>query len=620
MKWQKKRKKKNLKYDQLCNNRAGNDMYVQRGVQTFNDALKTKEMQTTPVDTKEIGLMASNWDMFDTYNVKAVTTEDDGTEEDMFSHTTAKQSTTVKDESINPSKILSKSKAASRSYVTESSASFISSSSVTSVMPNDDEDDDIESERSSLALTEISSQLAKVMKTESMKEHLFTMERTVVQNLYHTRQTAYRGLEELNLITVPVEETEEEETNNESTTRLGPNLSRLWSYECYATKGMSVNCMVWNKVNQDLLAVGYGENGTESDGKGLACIWSIKNPEHPERLFKLASAVTSLDFSVSHPNFLAVGLYNGTIAIYNIRNVKDTVVLDSIDSVGKHSSPVWQLKWIERDKGTGEEKGEVLVSTSADGRVTQWSIRKGFEYLDLMKLKRQSRNKQTTGKKNDATSSSKKSDALISRYAAGMCFDFHSTDGNIYLAGTEEGNVHRCSCSYNEQFMETYIGHKGPVYHCIWSPFDSDVFLTCSADWSVRLWHSDKTQPVLTFQSSTKSIIDIDWSPISAAMFVAINENQIEIWDLSTSILDPLLVNLPVNKVKLTAVKFALNSQALLVGDSTGHVTIYQLREMNLKDAKEKNTGWLSRIMNSTTISNTTEEQTKFQVDEGVDR
>ena len=51
------------------------------------------------------------------------------------------------------------------------------------------------------------------------------------------------------------------------------------------------------------------------------------------------------------------------------------------DSIGKHSSPVWQLKWIERDKGSGEEKGEVLISTSADGRVTQWSIQKGFEYL-----------------------------------------------------------------------------------------------------------------------------------------------------------------------------------------------------------------------------------------------
>ena len=49
------------------------------------------------------------------------------------------------------------------------------------------------------------------------------------------------------------------------------------------------------------------------------------------------------------------------------------------DSNGKHTGPVWQLKWIEKDRGHGEEKTEVLVSVSTDGRVTQWSIRKGFE-------------------------------------------------------------------------------------------------------------------------------------------------------------------------------------------------------------------------------------------------
>ena len=59
------------------------------------------------------------------------------------------------------------------------------------------------------------------------------------------------------------------------------------------------------------------------------------------------------------------------------------------DSNGKHTGPVWQLKWIEKDRGHGEEKTEVLVSVSTDGRVTQWSIRKGFEsygwlYLDFM--------------------------------------------------------------------------------------------------------------------------------------------------------------------------------------------------------------------------------------------
>lgn len=28
-----------------------------------------------------------------------------------------------------------------------------------------------------------------------------------------------------------------------------------------------------------------------------------------------------------------------------------------------------------------------------------------------------------------------------------------------YLAGTEDGHIHRCSCSYNEQFLESYHGH-----------------------------------------------------------------------------------------------------------------------------------------------------------------
>jgi hypothetical protein len=44
---------------------------------------------------------------------------------------------------------------------------------------------------------------------------------------------------------------------------------------------------------------------------------------------------------------------------------------------------VWKLQWVERG-----EVGESLISISTDGRVTQWSIKKGLEHTDLMKLKR----------------------------------------------------------------------------------------------------------------------------------------------------------------------------------------------------------------------------------------
>ncbi len=48
-------------------------------------------------------------------------------------------------------------------------------------------------------------------------------------------------------------------------------------------------------------------------------------------------------------------------------------------------------------------------------------------FVDLMKLKRI--NIQKRGKK--SASHNKKSDALISRFAAGFCFDFHPNDSNM---------------------------------------------------------------------------------------------------------------------------------------------------------------------------------------------
>lgn len=39
----------------------------------------------------------------------------------------------------------------------------------------------------------------------------------------------------------------------------------------------------------------------------------------PERVFHSHSCVTSLDFSANNPNQLAVGMFDGTIAIYDVQ-------------------------------------------------------------------------------------------------------------------------------------------------------------------------------------------------------------------------------------------------------------------------------------------------------------
>ena len=69
-----------------------------------------------------------------------------------------------------------------------------------------------------------------------------------------------------------------------------------------------------------------------------------------------------------------------------------------------------------------------------------------------------------------------------------------------YVIGTEDGSLHRCSCSYNEQFLETYASHEAPVYTVQWSPIAPRAFMTCSADWSIRIWDEHGHEPLRVLQ------------------------------------------------------------------------------------------------------------------------
>jgi WD40 repeat protein len=103
----------------------------------------------------------------------------------------------------------------------------------------------------------------------------------------------------------------------------------------------------------------------------------------------------------------------------------------------------------------------------------------------------------------------------ISRQAAGLCFDFLPDDLSAYVVGTEEGSLHKCSVSYNEQYLETYTGHDGPIYRVKFSKNCPEIFLTCSADWSIGLYNVRHQAPLVVMKSSGEdfSVNDICWCP-----------------------------------------------------------------------------------------------------------
>ena len=171
--------------------------------------------------------------------------------------------------------------------------------------------------------------------------------------------------------------------------------------------------------------------------------------------------------------------------------------------------------------------------------------------------------KKTANKRLGKLAHDRKFEALISRYAGSLSFDFWPQDTNIYLVGTEDGPIHKCSCSYNEQFLETYSGHLDPVYRISWSPFHNDVFLSCSADWTCRLWHQERHSAILTFTTVHHQVFDCCWSPYSATLFACVKETQLELWDINVDVLDPIgKLNSPTN-VMFTTVAFALNSEVI---------------------------------------------------------
>jgi len=67
-----------------------------------------------------------------------------------------------------------------------------------------------------------------------------------------------------------------------------------------------------------------------------------------------------------------------------VKNSDNKPIAESKDLEGKHTDIIWELKWVERDG-----KGEALVSISGDGRVIEWSMKKGLEFTELMQLKRE---------------------------------------------------------------------------------------------------------------------------------------------------------------------------------------------------------------------------------------
>nr|XP_020515873.1 dynein intermediate chain 2, ciliary-like [Labrus bergylta] len=339
----------------------------------------------------------------------------------------------------------------------------------------------------------------------------------------------------------------------------------LWKFHYDKTKKLSVTALCWNKKYPDLFSVGLGSYNFTKQGRGMLVFYSLKNSAFPEYIYPTSSSVLCLDIHEQRSYLVAVGFYDGCVAVYNLKREGQEPVYKSTAKTGKHTDPVWQVCWHNDDMDNNHN----FYSVSSDGRVVSWTLIKNeLVFTDVIRLSLNAEDKPST---------QQASTAFSSLLACGTSMDFHKQIDYLFLVGTEEGKIHKCSKTYSRQYLETYAAHSMPVDTVKWNHFHPNVFISCSSDWTVKIWDHTINTPMFTFDLKA-AVGDVAWAPYSSTVFAAVTtDGTVHVFDLNINKYEPLCQQAVVAKHRLTHIEFNPIHPIIIVGDDRGYVTSYKL-------------------------------------------
>ncbi|CAK8676508.1 dynein intermediate chain 2, ciliary-like [Clavelina lepadiformis] len=352
----------------------------------------------------------------------------------------------------------------------------------------------------------------------------------------------------------------------------------LWKFSYDKAKRLAVTSLCWNPKHVDLFSTGHGSYDFTKQGRGMLLFYSLKNPSYPEFIYSTDSGVMCIDIHPTYPYLICVGFYDGSVGVFNVKDKRAGPVYKSTAKSGKHTDPVWQVKWQKDDLDNNLN----FFSVSSDGRVVSWTLVKDeLIYADVISL--------TV----DDVPAEGPDGTQLQLLGCGTSFDFHKKIDYLFLVGTEEGKIHKCSKAYSSQFLDTIDAHHMSVDAVRWNPFHPDIFISCSADWTVKIWdHNYRHQAMFTFDLNS-AVGDVAWAPYSSTIFAAVTaDGKIHVFDLNINKYEALCEQSVVQKkkTKLTHVEFNPAHMIVVVGDERGYVTSLKLSP-NLRKVPKKKKG-----------------------------
>jgi WD40 repeat protein len=302
-------------------------------------------------------------------------------------------------------------------------------------------------------------------------------------------------------------------------------------------EGFESSCIGWNSTGTTIASsFARTDHSSWCSHKGIICAWSLSfrdfKPEKPSFVAETSSCVLCIAFHPKIPSIVAGGMFNGEIVIWRVLDNQDPIVAASVMSEVSHQEPISQLIWAP----TEIEDNYQLVSVGSDGKILVWDLSNNLSHPIRMSL---------IGTK----SIPRLLKIQLGTAALGIkCISwpkFHSSD---YILGTETGYVLRCNSqaavnikadmttptSLSNVVTFSYAPHVGPVECISFSPFHRNLFLTCSNDGTVHLYHILSYSPILTWEPCNSVIVSVQWSFERPAVFTCFGDNgTVFVYDLT---------------------------------------------------------------------------------------
>ncbi|XP_064382625.1 cytoplasmic dynein 2 intermediate chain 2-like [Halichondria panicea] len=349
----------------------------------------------------------------------------------------------------------------------------------------------------------------------------------------------------------------------------------------YNCTGLSWNC------SGSVLAVAYGKLDHQDwcSHKSYLCTWNLDrrslDPSKADLSIDVPSCLMCVAFHPEHPALVAGGTFNGEVRIWNTSLEGDPLTASSGLSDLGHKEPIAELSWILDEES--RERRHLLLSLGNDGKVLVWACEEGVRVVRACRLLTES-----------IPRSLRVSRAKGSTEVGGTCLSFSSEDKSLFVVGSENGGLFKCSMQASVSIGDTPIiesdlqspiqfvfrPHHGPVYAISCSPFHRNLFLSCGTDGTARLYSQLDASPVLSIEPGCGYLFSVRWSVTRPLVFaVGTGDGQLLIYDLKSSHIKPC-VSLEASPQKKAVYSVAYNHkrpQFLASGDACGVVKVWRL-------------------------------------------